>query len=117
MSSGYWIRFWTLVPRMQAATSDVVLQRGADASWLRGSGGPITIAPVTHAWRCRPSRPPHRFSTSAADSVRVPAAVSTNARYQHGRTNSAGWAPHSARGSVTGSRAWSVSSMPFTANQ
>ena len=34
-------------------------------SWLRGSGGPITLAPVTHAWRCRPSRPPQSCSKSS----------------------------------------------------
>ena len=117
MSSGYWSRFWTLVPRMQAAMSTSFASVAQIASWLRGSGGPITIEPVTQAWRCRPSRPPHRFSTSAAELVRVPDAVSTNARYQHGRTNCAGCAPHSARGSVTASLGFWVASIPFTANQ
>ena len=41
------------------------------ASWSRGSGGPITLAPVTHAGAAGPSSPPHSSSTSAADSVRV----------------------------------------------
>ena len=77
----------------------------------------MTIAPVTHALRWRPLRPAHISSIWAPDSVRVPAAVSTNARYQHGRTNSSGWAPHSSRGSVTGFSGFAVSSMPFTANQ
>ena len=117
MSSGYWIRFWTLVPRMQAAMSVSACIEAQTTSWLRGSGGPITLAPVTHAWRCRPSRPPHRVSMSLLDCTRVPAAVSTNARYQHGRTNCAGCAPHSARGSVTASLGLFVASMPFTANQ
>ncbi len=41
----------------------------------------MTLAPVTHAWRCRPSRPEQSSSICGPDSTRVPLAVSTNERY------------------------------------
>ncbi len=111
------MRFWTLVPRMQATTSVSTSMPAQTASWLTGSGGPITLAPVTHAARCRPSSPEQASSICSPDSMRVPLAVSTNERYQQTRTNSSGWAPHSCRGSVTIFSGLAVASMPFTANQ
>ena len=73
-------------------------------SCSRGSGGPITDAPVD-------ARLALEAGEAVAERVDVlrrldlePAGrFSTNARYQHGRTNASGCAPHSSRGSVTAS--------------
>ena len=69
-------------------------------SWTAGSAGPITAAPVTQASRWSPSSPSQRTSRCSGESTTIPSGrLSTNARYQHGRTNAPGWAPHNRRGS------------------